>query len=219
MTYFPTSDFTHLRPREKIMHRGVETLSLEELFTVILGSGSTKLPVEHLAKKISQTFLDLNKVELSDLLSIKGVGLAKASQILAAIELVERLRPSGSPIMDSVQQVLTQVGELRYADREQLLCLYLNARMQLILREILAIGNMNQIGIVPRDIFTTIKHHPIHFIILAHNHPTGVAIPSEEDKKFTQRIAEAGQILGIELLDHLIVARSEHFSFKEQKLM
>src|SRR5579859_6882661 len=125
-----------LRPREKIRELGVEQLTTQELLSVILGSGSKNIPVEILAKRITQKLQLQKTLVLADLQKIKGIGLAKASQILAAIELVERLRPSGQPefpTLDSLPKVLSQLAELRYAQREQLVCLYLNARMQLVL--------------------------------------------------------------------------------------
>ncbi len=216
------SELTHwpkLLPREKIQTRGVEQLSTPELLSTILGSGSRDVPVSQLADQIHQQFTFSTKVELADLLKIKGLGIAKSCQILAILELVERLRPSGYPLMDSLLKVLTQLGEIRYAQQERLICLYLNTRMQLILKETLAIGSANQINIRPSDIFGLIKHHPIHFLILAHNHPSGNPSPSAEDLLFTQRIAKAGQLLGVELLDHIIVGKEAHYSCKEQKII
>jgi DNA repair protein RadC len=206
---------THLLPREKIQDLGVEMLSTEELLSVLLGSGSEHVPVTVIAKRVAAKLLNKKRVSLNDFMQIKGVGLAKACQVLAAIELVERLRPSGQPLLDSVQKVLMQVGELRYADREQVLCLYLNARLQLIHKELLALGNLNTAIIAPRDIFSVIKNQPVASFILVHNHPSGDPTPSKEDLRFTHRIAAAGDDLGVPLVDHIIVSREKHYSCKE----
>jgi|SRR5579859_7141456 len=208
-----------LRPREKIRELGVQRLTTQELLSVILGSGMKNIPVEILAKRITQKLQLEKSLALNDLQKIKGIGLAKASQILAAIELVERLRPSNQPefpILDSLKKVLNQLAELRYAQREQLLCLYLNARMQLVFKETLAMGSASRVLIGPSDIFAVIKQKPISFLVLAHNHPTGVLLPSQEDISFTHRIAQAGQLLGVELLDHIIIGKEEHYSLHEQ---
>jgi DNA repair protein RadC len=208
-----------LRPREKIQFQGIETLTTAELLSVILGSGSKQVHVEVLARKIADKLINSKEPSLSDLKSIKGIGIAKGCQILAAIELVERLRPSGYLIIDSLQKVLHQVGELRYAQREQIVCLYLNARMQLILKETLAVGSVNQSILSPRDVFAVIKHHPISYVILAHNHPSGDPSPSVDDLKFTQLIYQGGKILGVELIDHIIIAHEQHYSYKEQGVL
>src|SRR5260221_5391288 len=155
----PIQNVFPLLPREKMQLRGPELLTTPELLSVILGTGSQHIPVHALAKKIADKLSQNSKITLTQLQEIKGIGLAKACQILAAIELVERLRPQGAPVLDNLQKVLTHLGELRYAAREQILCLYLNARLQLILKETLAIGTLNQAIIQPRDVFAVIKYH------------------------------------------------------------
>jgi DNA repair protein RadC len=209
-----SSFFPILKPREKIQSQGVEKLSTSELLSVILGSGSKKIPVHLLAEKIAQIIFDKKILTLKDLLSVKGIGLAKASQILAAVELVERLRPIGFPIIDSVDSVVNQVSELRHANREHIVSLYLNTRMQLLLKETLAVGSVNQSIIAPRDIFSVIKYHPVSYVILVHNHPSGNPTPSPEDIRFTAIVQTAGRLLGVELLDHVIVAKENHHSCK-----
>jgi DNA repair protein RadC len=191
-------------------------VTTEELLSVILGSGSQHLHVDELAREIVNRLQSKMTLNLDALMKIKGVGLAKACQILAALELVERLRPIGYPVIDSLSSVLDQAGELRTLAREHICCLYLNARMQLLLKETISIGSVNQSIISPRDIFSVIKYHPVVFIILLHNHPSGDATPSPSDFEFTHHIWHAGQLLGVELLDHVIVGNRQHYSFKEQ---
>ncbi len=216
-THFQFRDRLFLLPREKIANYGVSALSTEELLHAILGSGNKTSDVQTIAKKIATKIQSKRKITLEDLLGIPGVGVAKASQILAAIEFVERLRPVGFPVLDSLQKVLLQLSELRYLPREHILCLYLNTRMQLLLKEVIAIGSVNQSVISPRDIFSVIKYHPVSYFIMAHNHPSGIALPSQEDILFTESTQKAGHLLGIELLDHVIVAKEEHYSFREQR--
>ena len=206
-------------PREKIQSEGVELLSTHELLSVILGSGSKYIPVQMLAKKIEVKLSEQHKLRLSDLIQIKGVGIAKACQVLAAIELVERLRPAGNPLIDTLDKVLTQLGDIRYEPREHIVCLYLNARLQLVLKETLSIGSMNQAHITPRDIFSAIKYHPVLYLVLAHNHPSGNPSPSDDDLTFTEQITDAADLLGIHVLDHVIVGHDRHFSCKEMGVM
>jgi len=217
LQHFVFRDKIELLPREKITQLGIQALNTEELLRAILGSGSKGTTVHGLAKTITSKIQSNKKLELRDLLAVKGMGTAKACQILAAVELVERIRPMGFPVMSSLAKVLEQLGELRNLPREQIVCLYLNTRMQLLFKETLAIGSVNQSIIAPRDIFSVIKYHPVSYLILAHNHPSGVALPSAEDIVFTDSIQTAGHLLGVELLDHIIVAKEEHYSFKEQK--
>jgi DNA repair protein RadC len=204
-----------LRPREKITEGGIEGLTTAELLSVILGSGIKNVPVHVLAKRIFEKLTQRKSIKLSDLTSIKGVGRAKGCQILAAIELVERFRPIGYPMIDCLDKVLMHVNEIRYANRETIICLYLNARMQLVLKETLSIGSVNQSVLQPRDIFSVIKYHPVSYLILAHNHPSGDPTPSGEDQRFTHVIQEAGHLLGLDLLDHVIVAKDQHTSCRE----
>lgn len=216
-SHFSFHDANSLLPREKISQYGIESLKTEELLRVILGSGSKKYSVHRISKEISEKIGSKKTLQLEDLLAVKGVGFAKACQILAAIELVERIRPIGFPFLDSLQKVLIQLSELRYLPREQIVCLYLNSRLQLLVKETIAIGGLNQTAISARDIFAVIKYHPVSHLILAHNHPSGICTPSVEDITFTSIIQEAGHLLGVELLDHVIVGKEEHFSFREQK--
>jgi len=133
------------------------------------------------------------------------------------LEFVERLRPSGSLIIDELQKVLNLVSELRTTQREHIICLYLNSRLQLLLKETIAIGSVNQSAVTARDVFSVIKQHPISHLIFVHNHPSGDPTPSPEDLTFTKQMVEAGRLLGVSVLDHVIVGGTTHYSFKEHK--
>lgn len=205
-----------LRPRERLAEHGVECLQTSELLTILLGSGSSRIPVQQLAKKIEKLFEEQKKVELKDLMEVKGIGLAKACQIVSAIELVERISPRfPDEILNSLDKVLQVLSELRFLQREQVVGLYLDARLKLIHKEVLSIGSVNQNVIAPRDVFSPIKHLPVVFIILSHNHPSGEVSPSQDDIEFTRNMQDAGKILGVELIDHVIIAKHLHYSFKQ----
>lgn len=211
-----TSAVPSHNPREKLNQVGVSQLTTTELVALVLGSGSSVQPIAKLAEKVSERLRE-SKVSLESLQQIPGIGFAKACQLLAMVEFVERVRPSGFPVIDELHKVLELVGELRSAQREHIVCLYLNTRLQLLIKETVAIGSVNQSAVTAKDIFSVIKYHPVSFLILIHNHPSGDPTPSAEDMNFTQRISEAGRILGIEVLDHVIVAERGHYSFKEHR--
>lgn len=212
----PTSE----RPRERLLQLGVEHLTTQELWMIVLGSGGKKRPLQKLATSVKKIFEESVKVTAQELLQIPGIGSAKACQIMASLELVERLKPrQPSEVLDSLEKVVRYVPDLQYAHKEQVIGLYLDARMRVIKRELLAFGSLNQTILSPRDIFQPIKYDPVVYLILVHNHPSGDVEPSLEDKAFTLRVAKAGDLLGIELLDHVIVGKEKAFSFKSSQLL
>jgi len=211
-------DHQVLQPRRENHFCWVTQLTTPELVAVVLGSGTSTHPIGKLAERVAQQLRE-TKPDLKSLLSIPGIGMAKACQLLAMIEFVERVRPTGFPVIDQLQKVTELVGELKTLQREHIVCLYLNTRLQLLLKETVAVGSVNQSAVTARDIFSVIKYHPVSYLILVHNHPSGDPSPSAEDKVFTRRITEAGQILGIEVLDHVIIAERGHYSFKEHHLL
>lgn len=214
VTHAPYHSSTASLPREKIFAGGVTGLTTEELLATILCTGQKHIPLATLAARVTAYLRQHKEPKVTELLKIKGVGLAKACQVVAAIELVERFRPRGFPTLNSLTSVLPHLSELRFFPREHVVCLYLNARMQLILKETLAIGSTSQAVLAPKDIFAVIKYHPVSYLILAHNHPSGTTTPSAEDLRFTTAVVQAGQILGVELLDHIIITPNEHYSLQ-----
>ena len=205
-------DSPHLR--EQLQQHGVASLTTTELISLVLGTGTRQHPVQQLAAAVCHQ-LRSPGISLDHLRQIPGVGVAKACQLLAMIEFVERLRPVGFPVIDELDKVLQHLSEIRFLQREHIVCLYLNTRMQLLLKETVAVGSVNQSAVRPRDIFAAIKYHPVSYLILAHNHPSGNPQPSTEDLSFTQQLVAAAQLLGIEILDHVIVAAHQHYSLTE----
>ncbi len=209
------------RPRERLITTGINNLTNTELVAVILGSGSQKKNALKLAKQViilleKQKF----KIDLNELTKINGIGQVKAAKILSLIEFGRR-QFGPQPVCRILKptDVLPEVKQLRTSQREHLIGLYLNARYELQAKETLAIGSLNHQQLVMRDIFAKAISLPSRCILLVHNHPSGNPQPSEADLATTQKIKEACQLLGIELLDHLIITRSHCLSFKEEQLL
>jgi DNA repair protein RadC len=210
----------HQRPREKLIEQGPANLKDKELLAVLLGTGRAGKNVlevagEILAKHPMKNLLILDYEKIS---KIKGIGPGKACSLLAAFELTKRaleVEDNNLPTINSARDAVDQLQELRAAKKENFIALYLNARNQLIHKEIISIGTLNASLVHPREVFEPALRILASQIIVAHNHPSGDLSPSEEDVKITKRLTAAGELLGIEVLDHLIVVENNFSSLKE----
>ncbi len=213
------------RPREKLISRGVENLKDEELLAILLGTGLEGKNVLELSRQILKKHSKkrILKMSYGDLVKVPGINQAKACIILAAQELVKRaleVRDESLPKISSVEDVLAQAVYMRDKTREHLMVLYLNARKELLYKKPMFVGTLNASLIHPREIFQEALKQNASSVILVHNHPSGDNEPSEEDLEITKRIQEAGKIMGIEVLDHIIIVKGKKpFSFKENKLI
>ena len=204
------------RPREKLREKGPQSLSDKELLAILLGMGQKDYDVLAMAGGILDV-MDKNGGFpcLEALQEVRGVGIAKASVIVAALEFARRrIRPEGTKIT-SPTDVLPLIKH--YADRKQehLLCLSLNGANEVIATRVITIGLLNRTQIHPREVFADALTDRAAAIILAHNHPSGSVSPSKEDEAVTRRIRESGEVLGIQLLDHLIFTLKDYYSFRE----
>jgi len=212
------------RPREKLIAKGPQNLKDEELLAILLSTGMEGKNVIEVAKQILRKYSKkrLLKLTYNDLSKIKGIGPAKASTILAAQELVKRALEIGEetlPVIHSTKDVIAQVGYLRNKLREHLVAIYLNARNEMLFRKHIFIGTLDANIAHPREIFAEALRQNAASVILVHNHPSGDPEPSQADLEITKRILEAGKILGIDVLDHIIITKTKAFSFKEKKLI
>lgn len=213
------------RPREKLAAKGVENLKDKELLAILLGTGVEGKNVIEVAEQILQKYPVKNFLQLKyeDLVKIKGINSAKACIILASQELVKRaleVRDESLPKIESVEDVLAQVVYMRDKTREHLMALFLNARNELLFKKTMFIGTLNASLIHPREIFQEALKQNACSVILAHNHPSGDNEPSEDDIEVTKRIIEAGKIMGVDVLDHVIITRGKKpYSFKESNLI
>ena len=212
------------RPREKLIEKGPENLKDEELLAILLRTGTKEKNVLNLARQILRKFSKKKflKLKYQDLIKIKGVNSAKATTILAAIELTKRILGVGEetlPKIESVKDVVAQFSYLREKQREHLAALYLNARNEVIFKKHLFVGTLDSNICHPREIFKYALEKNAASVILVHNHPSGDSEPSQADLEITKRIVEAGKIMGIDVLDHIIITKTKAFSFKERKLI
>jgi DNA repair protein RadC len=207
------------RPRERLAQLGAEALKNEELLALVLRTGYAGHGAVEVARDLlrERSPSDLLSLDLKRLSSLRGMGPSRASSLLAAAELTRRAQTNENspfPVLRTVGDVTAQALEIRDKKKEYLLAFFLNARHQLIAKEIISIGTLTASLAHPREIFAPAIGKSAASVILVHNHPSGDPSPSDEDVRLTQRIAQAGRILGIELLDHLIVAEKGSYSFK-----
>lgn len=207
------------RPREKLIANGVQTLTTQEVLMTILGSGNRKHSVEKIAIQIEALLhrMPLQEISTQALLHIPGIGISKACLILGVFELTQRLQRKQELAFTSPSVAWSFLQQYACSTKEHLVCLYLNARYQLVHQEVLAVGSLNQLMIFPRDVFSPIKHHPVAAIILAHNHPSGNSTPSADDLTFTQTVKRAADLLGIELIDHIVLTKTGFYSIQKQE--
>jgi DNA (cytosine-5)-methyltransferase 1 len=200
------------RPREKFLEKGPDALTNSELLAILLGSGIKGTNVKVLSQKILKKFGDnLLNVSVDDLMQISGIGQAKALQISSALALTRRIfdkQNSLDNLILSAQDAVALVLDLKDKKQEHLICLYLNARNALVKKETISIGTLDKSIIHPREIFAPGLEMHAAGVILVHNHPSGDSSPSEQDKQVAKRIIEAGQLMGVNVIDFLIVAKN-----------
>lgn len=207
-------------PREKLQKYGVNKLKDFELLAILLGSGIKGLNVLQLSQKVLQIISKIgkDKITLADLLKIKGLGKAKASQILSVIELSKRLNTEKPKIL-SPEDAWKLCIDIRDSKKEHFVAFYLDTQNRLIERQTISVGTLNASLVHPREVFEPAVKSLASHIIIVHNHPSGSVEPSEEDLLITKKLMEAGDILGIEIIDHVIVVKDKFLSFKEKKLI
>ncbi len=208
------------RPREKFLKKGPDALSKSDLLAILLGSGIKGKNVQKLSEQIiskfGKTFLN---IKVDDLLQISGIGQAKALQIVSAISLVKRFydeRSTADIFIKNSKDVLNLTYDLRDKKKEYLVCLYLDARNTLIRKEIISIGLLDKALIHPREIFYPAVELNSASIILIHNHPSGDPTPSKKDIEIVKKISQAGEIMGIAVIDFIITADKKNYSFYEK---
>ncbi|NOQ33998.1 MAG: DNA repair protein RadC [Methanosarcinales archaeon] len=208
------------RPREKLKERGAKALSDAELIAAILGSGGKGLGVMSLsstvAKAISGKKGDLS---LEELTKIEGIGLAKASQILAGFELARRHIVVETVKITEAKDVLPLISRITNKQQEYFICISLNGANEVIENRTVTVGLLDRSQVHPREVFADVITDRAASVIFAHNHPSGALEPSNSDLKIHEQLTEAGRILGIKVLDHIIISKKGYYSFQENGLV
>lgn len=196
-----------LRPREKLQARGAEALSDYELLMAIIGSGTQYADVTKLAREVQKLLKEKgSELAYEDLLSVKSLGPAKATNIMAGFELWRRqFEVSERPIIDSPEKVVEQLNDIRDKKQEYFVCLTLDGANRLIAKRIITIGTLTSSLVHPREVFAEAITDRAASIIVAHNHPSGSLNPSTADLEVTERMQQSAKLLGINLIDHIIV--------------
>jgi DNA repair protein RadC len=207
----------HDRPREKLLAKGAHALSDQELLAVLLGKGSARMDVMTLAAKLSRVVDEKGLgVRIGDLTGFDGVGEAKATLLLAAIEFARRrIRPEGLKI-STPADVLPLLQHFSDRKQEHFLAVSINGANEVLRVRVVSIGLIDRSPVHPREVFADALTDRASGIIVAHNHPSGSLEPSPSDIEATKQIKQAGEIVGIELLDHIIFNRKGYFSFLEE---
>jgi DNA repair protein RadC len=210
------------RPREKLLTLGSEGLSDQELLAILLRTGAKDKSALELAEDILQRggLTALTQASIEELRLCKGMGLAKAAQLKAAVELSKRLARQSKghkPIIKCPQDAAELVmAEMSYLDREHFKVINLNTKNEVIVIEAVSVGSLNSSIVHPREVFKQPIKRSAASLILVHNHPSGDTTPSREDMEITKRLYEAGSLLGIEIIDHLIIGQNNYLSMKEK---
>lgn len=213
------------QPRERLLEYGPQALSDQELLAILLRTGTAQMNVMELAGRVLSVFpslFDLKLASRDELQQISGVGQVKALELLAMIELGGRiqkaLQPKIGKVRTSVDLAFTLMEDMKDYQQEHLVCLYLNTKNEIVKKETLFIGSLNQSVAHPREIFRGAVRVAAARLIICHNHPSGNPTPSENDLLFTRRMKECGELMGIEVLDHLIIGHQSYVSLREEGL-
>jgi DNA repair protein RadC len=215
------------RPRERLQKYGPEALSAQEILALIMGRGIAGESVTVTAQRLLSQFGSLKGIaaaSIEELSQVKGIGSAKASQIKAAFELANRLdsyQESGKkPVVKTPEDVVSLVGgKLKDKKKEHFLVVLLDTRGKLIRLSEISVGSLDSSIVHPREVFKEAISASAASVIFVHNHPSGEPEPSEEDVKLTERLARAGEVMGIDVLDHVIMGSNNRYqSLKREGL-
>ena len=211
------------RPRERLEIKGPEALSDTELLAIILQKGTKEINVIELSNQLLKNgFNNLYKMSLNELRKIKGMGFAKACQIKALFELNNRYvfsKKNGKSIQKAKDVYEYFHPKLSRLEKEYFIVIHLDTKNKIIKEETISIGTLNYSVIHPREVFKSAIRESANAVIMIHNHPSGESEPSDEDLEVTKTLIEAGELLSIKILDHIIIGRDSYYSFAEKGLM
>lgn len=214
------------RPREKLLMRGPRALSDAELLALLIESGTGGVTALDLAKRLLveyHTLSELASKGVAELQRMKGIGPARAARVMAALEVGRRLQKGAASKdvrVDSPEDIVRmKQPEFRGLKKEVFQVMLLDSANKIIRETTISEGTLNASIVHPREVFKTAVDHLAAGVVLLHNHPSGVASPSDEDRKVTRQMVQSGEIMGIPVLDHIILADHTYFSFAKQGLL
>jgi DNA repair protein RadC len=215
------------RPLEKAVEQGITSLTNTEILALIIHTGTRERSSIHLAEEVLAVcdtgISNLGSMGLEEYTSISGIGTAKACRIMAAVELGKRLatsRNTRGDYLDSAEDVAGMfMEELRYAKKEHFRTVLINTKGQVMSVDSVSVGELASTVVHPREVFGNAIRKSAAAVILVHNHPSGDPTPSNEDVRTTERLVRGGELLGIDVLDHIIIGDGVYCSFREMSLM
>lgn len=213
------------RPREKMILNGANSLSDAELLAILIRTGTKESNAIQLGQAIinkADNIRYLQDLTFEELKSINGIGQTKALQIKAALELASRIasyKPAKYKVKNPWDIYKYYMESLRYQYKEIFKVVLLNTKNEIITDVDISVGTLNSSLVHPREVFREAIRRSSNKIILLHNHPSGNCEPSKEDKNVTSRLRDCGEIMGIEVIDHIIIGDGVYFSFKENMLI
>lgn len=211
------------RPRERLLQYGAEALADYELIAIVLRTGTKDETVLEVARNLTmhfQSLNDLNDTTYLELQKINGIGMAKAIELLAIVELGKRIaRPNrlNQVIATSNEAYFYLRKKMENLRQENLICIYLNSRYEVIADKTISMGTLDRTVFHPRDILNWALRYNAYAMIIAHNHPSGDPKPSENDYKMTKMLIESSKTMGVLFVDHLIIGKGRYFSFTGNK--
>jgi DNA repair protein RadC len=213
------------RPRERLMTHGPAALSDAQLLAIIIRNGRAGRTAVDVGRELLERFESLAGIEqagIREICNVSGIGPAKAAEIKAAIELGRRYqKPSltGASFCSSQDVAVYYQPRMKDLKKEMFRCILLDTKNKIIREEVVSIGSLSASIVHPRDSFKTAIRESAAAVIFVHNHPSGDIKPSREDILLTRRLVQAGEVLGIQVLDHIIIGDGDHFSFRDNGMM
>ena len=213
------------RPRERLMAHGPSTLSEAQLLAIIIRNGRAGRSAVDLGRELLERFGSLAGIEqagIKEICAVEGIGPAKATEIKAAIELGRRYQKpnlAGASFCSSSDVAAYYRPRMKDLKKEMFRCALLDTKNKIIKEEVVSVGSLSASIVHPRDTFKAAVRESAAAVIFIHNHPSGDIKPSQEDILLTKRLVQAGEVLGIQVLDHIIIGDGEHFSFRDRGMI
>jgi DNA repair protein RadC len=208
------------RPREKLQRQGAAALSNFELLEVVIGNGTVGADVSQIARQVQKLLRHGGgELTLEALTAIYGVSAARATKVLASLELARRHLIKDVEPLCTVADILARLDHIRAKQQEYLVALTLDGGQRLIAQRTVTIGTLDTVLAHPREVFADAITDRAATVVVAHNHPSGDKLPSQNDITLTQQLVAAGQLLGVAVRDHLIVTKNDYYSFRQHHLI